>query len=395
MSSLPRQVYAAFTGPGGGLASVNCVAPTLNIGDQDVDYIDDDDSLPDDQPNAYVTCQRPPPRKSPFSDMAEYFRRPSQHIKPDINKMQQYRQNKNNNIVVCEDCIHEKDRTGIKSSEDEYRNSLECVVPAWRGEAPSPLSPHPCRAPDNAFLQFGDNPLSYELTVAPASQSVVMTTNSRSCENMCSGDSSSSLCSAASLASLEIISTAPHNITQLHDTCSLPSPSSPATSSLHPLSSSLPTSSHLASFMDHNDNAPSQFSPVRTQSGSSSLTEGSLGTDVRLSFKSPEHKSCSLMPLQQKLLQQAIANKTSHYRAASCGNVLNNNLNSNDTSNNNDVKTDLTNEGGLIAHRAKFLTLDLVEGSTLSGQYHTLLLIYSHLYVLLLASSFLLNQLLQ
>ncbi|KAK8749208.1 hypothetical protein OTU49_015732 [Cherax quadricarinatus] len=48
-------------------------------------------------------------------------------------------------------------------------DSLDCEAPSWRGEAPSPLSPNPGRAPPAAFLQFGDGPLNYGLTLPPDS----------------------------------------------------------------------------------------------------------------------------------------------------------------------------------------------------------------------------------
>ncbi|RXG68188.1 PP2C-like domain-containing protein [Armadillidium vulgare] len=62
IGKLKRPSFAAYTGPGGGLAAVNRTQPTS---EPDVDFIDAEDALPDDQPNAYVTCQRPPPPPDP------------------------------------------------------------------------------------------------------------------------------------------------------------------------------------------------------------------------------------------------------------------------------------------------------------------------------------------
>lgn len=60
------QVLAAFTGPGGGLASVNRRGhPPLQRDEPDLDYIDADDAVSDAQPNAYVTSQKPPPQPDP------------------------------------------------------------------------------------------------------------------------------------------------------------------------------------------------------------------------------------------------------------------------------------------------------------------------------------------
>ncbi|ROT72201.1 PP2C-like domain-containing protein [Penaeus vannamei] len=63
----PRpKVLAAFTGPGGGLASVNRGGhPPLQRDEADLDYIDADDAMSDAQPNAYVTSQKPPPLPDP------------------------------------------------------------------------------------------------------------------------------------------------------------------------------------------------------------------------------------------------------------------------------------------------------------------------------------------
>ncbi|KAB7497284.1 PP2C-like domain-containing protein [Armadillidium nasatum] len=61
IGKLKRPSFAAYTGPGGGLAAVNRTQPVLETSEPDVDFIDAEDALPDDQPNAYVTCQRPPP----------------------------------------------------------------------------------------------------------------------------------------------------------------------------------------------------------------------------------------------------------------------------------------------------------------------------------------------
>ncbi|XP_027218748.1 uncharacterized protein [Penaeus vannamei] len=138
----PRpKVLAAFTGPGGGLASVNRGGhPPLQRDEADLDYIDADDAMSDAQPNAYVTSQKPPPRKKPYADMAAYFRKRDPKSP-----------------------VHKKSSTGV--SEGRSMDSLDCEVPSWRGEAPSPLSPHPGRAPPAAFLQFGDGPLNYGLTL--------------------------------------------------------------------------------------------------------------------------------------------------------------------------------------------------------------------------------------
>ncbi|XP_068212852.1 uncharacterized protein [Palaemon carinicauda] len=138
------KVLAAFTGPGGGLASVNRGGhPPLQRDEPDLDYIDADDATSDAQPNAYVTSQKPPPRKTPYADVAAYFRKrdPRSPL---------------------------KQRVFDTVSGGRSMDSLECEAPSWRGEAPSPLSPHPGRAPPTAFLQFGDGPLNYGLTLPPA-----------------------------------------------------------------------------------------------------------------------------------------------------------------------------------------------------------------------------------
>ncbi|XP_064093432.1 uncharacterized protein LOC135206119 isoform X3 [Macrobrachium nipponense] len=137
------KVLAAFTGPGGGLASVNRGGhPPLQRDEPDLDYIDADDATSDAQPNAYVTSQKPPPRKTPYADVAAYFRKrdPRSPL---------------------------KQRAFDGVSGGRSMDSLECEAPSWRGEAPSPLSPHPGRAPPTAFLQFGDGPLNYGLTLPP------------------------------------------------------------------------------------------------------------------------------------------------------------------------------------------------------------------------------------
>ncbi|KAK7079668.1 hypothetical protein SK128_015386, partial [Halocaridina rubra] len=141
---LSPKVLAAFTGPGGGLASVNRGGhPPLQRDDPDLDFIDADDAAPDAQPNAYVTSRKPPPRKTPYADVAAYFRKrdPKSPL---------------------------RNRTLDTVSGGRSMDSLDCEAPSWRGEAPSPLSPHPGRAPPTAFLQFGDGPLNYGLTLPPA-----------------------------------------------------------------------------------------------------------------------------------------------------------------------------------------------------------------------------------
>ncbi|CAL4115814.1 unnamed protein product, partial [Meganyctiphanes norvegica] len=152
-------VFAAFTGPAGGLASVNREGQkSLQPDEPDLGYIDEDDLPSESQPNAYVTSQKPPPRKSPFSDIAEYFmqrklRSPSCENSTVTNGIAT-----NGSIGCSANC------NGVNRSLD----SLDCDAgaPSWRGEAPSPLSPHPARAPPEAFLQFGDDgPLNYELTL--------------------------------------------------------------------------------------------------------------------------------------------------------------------------------------------------------------------------------------
>ncbi|XP_042225001.1 uncharacterized protein LOC121868428 isoform X2 [Homarus americanus] len=140
----PRShVLAAFTGPGGGLTSVNRGGhPPLQRDEADLDYIDADDATSDAQPNAYVTSQKPPPRKTPYADIAAYFRKRDPKSP-----------------------VHKKSCGGV--SEGRSMDSLDCEAPSWRGEAPSPLSPNPGRAPPAAFLQFGDGPLNYGLTLPP------------------------------------------------------------------------------------------------------------------------------------------------------------------------------------------------------------------------------------
>ncbi|XP_018014825.1 uncharacterized protein LOC108671765, partial [Hyalella azteca] len=463
---MPCQVYSAFTGPGGGLASVNCIAPTLNISDQDVDFIDEDAGLPDDQPNAYVTCQRPPPRKSPFSDMAMYFRRPSMATKPDIRSIQEDLQSKNNNIIVRDDSGDDKSRTGLKSSDfsgKAYGNSLECIVPSWRGEAPSPLSPNLTRAPPNAVIQFGSNPLTYELSIGGTAYAGVDCSGTRSCENICSAasplsNSCSSFC-GGSLGSLEELGVARaqtgndpvlfngndskncaaaslSHLDGSEQSTSVPIPSvCGALNVTHepPFSSaSLPTSSYLnyISNMDQNFNpvndpcikksppSVTRSNPIgrhimsptnvdhsetcsapttpRSDPGDSQVCHPqqssiSLAPTELPTKKHQENRAVSQTPLQQKLLQQSIASKS---QSRISNSNLNNNIrnshgdsnlnsshivNSNDINfspackaNNNVVGSDLTNEGGLINHRAKFLTLDLVEGCTLSAPHPAL-----------------------
>ncbi|KAG7167580.1 PP2C-like domain-containing protein, partial [Homarus americanus] len=116
----PRShVLAAFTGPGGGLTSVNRGGhPPLQRDEADLDYIDADDATSDAQPNAYVTSQKPPPRKTPYADIAAYFRKRDPKSP-----------------------VHKKSCGGV--SEGRSMDSLDCEAPSWRGEAPSPLSPNP------------------------------------------------------------------------------------------------------------------------------------------------------------------------------------------------------------------------------------------------------------
>ncbi|XP_071528606.1 uncharacterized protein [Panulirus ornatus] len=138
-------IVAAFTGPGGGLTSVNRGGhPPLQRDEPDLDYIDADDATSDAQPNAYVTSQKPPPRKTPYADIAAYFRKRDTKSPP--------------NKKACD---------GVSGGHSV--DSLDCEAPSWRGEAPSPLSPNPGRAPPAAFLQFGDGPLNYGLTLPPDS----------------------------------------------------------------------------------------------------------------------------------------------------------------------------------------------------------------------------------
>ncbi|KAK8387343.1 hypothetical protein O3P69_018130 [Scylla paramamosain] len=135
----PRpQVLAAYTGPAGGLTSVNRGGhPPLQRDEADLDFIDADDATSDAQPNAYVTSQKPPPRKTPYYDLASYFRKREPEAKG------------------------QGGEGGVRSGSSD--DSLDREAPSWRGEAPSPLSPNPGRAPPSAFLQFGDGPLNYGL----------------------------------------------------------------------------------------------------------------------------------------------------------------------------------------------------------------------------------------
>lgn len=135
----PRpHVLAAYTGPAGGLTSVNRGGhPPLQRDEADLDYIDADDATSDAQPNAYVTSQKPPPRKTPYYDLAAYFRKREPEAEG------QGREG------------------GVRGGSSD--DSLDREAPSWRGEAPSPLSPNPGRAPPSAFLQFGDGPLNYGL----------------------------------------------------------------------------------------------------------------------------------------------------------------------------------------------------------------------------------------
>ncbi|KAK3885256.1 hypothetical protein Pcinc_010500 [Petrolisthes cinctipes] len=147
LRQLRRRVLAAYTGPGGGLTSVNRKGhPPLQRDEPDLDYIDADDAVSDAQPNAYVTSQKPPPRKTLYADMAAYFRK-------------------------RESPVAKKYGVGVDGvSEGKSMDSLDCEPPSWRGEAPSPLSPHPARAPPStAFLQFGEGPLNYGLSLPPDS----------------------------------------------------------------------------------------------------------------------------------------------------------------------------------------------------------------------------------
>lgn len=404
-------MYSAFTGPGGGLATVNRRSHAIDITDQDVDFIDEDVDLPDDQPNAYVTCQRPPPRKSAFSDMAEYFRRPSHTPKPDIKALRD--QNKssnllnNNNIVICED-VHAEENRGVPRTAELVNNylsrdSLECVVPAWRGEAPSPLSPHPARAPPNAFLQFGDSPLTYELAVPTSSTDQLEDQHqasvppdygaTRSCENICSAASpvsngGSSLC-GGSLGSLEGISSA----VAVEDNLMLVSCHDSKTGTVNSLMlSDGITSPTTPLALDQNfnplnggeENTVTLNSPTVTRStpitpqinsvtyadqntqSAPTTPRANLLDDNNLVNINTDHKIPHIS-LQQKVLQQSLANKTTDSTRTSNQSNVNNNIDSSNVS--VDHSEDLTNEGGLIDHRAKFLTLELVEGCTLSGQF--------------------------
>lgn len=137
----PRpHVLAAYTGPAGGLTSVNRGGhPPLQRDEADLDYIDADDATSDAQPNAYVTSQKPPPRKTPYYDLAAYFRKREPEAKGRGGDGE----------------------GGVRGGGSD--DSLDCEAPSWRGEAPSPLSPNPGRAPPSAFLQFGDGPLNYGL----------------------------------------------------------------------------------------------------------------------------------------------------------------------------------------------------------------------------------------
>ncbi|XP_050728167.1 uncharacterized protein LOC127004468 isoform X2 [Eriocheir sinensis] len=137
----PRpHVLAAYTGPAGGLTSVNRGGhPPLQRDEADLDYIDADDATSDAQPNAYVTSQKPPPRKTPYYDLAAYFRKREPEAKGRGGDGE----------------------GGVRAGGSD--DSLDCEAPSWRGEAPSPLSPNPGRAPPSAFLQFGDGPLNYGL----------------------------------------------------------------------------------------------------------------------------------------------------------------------------------------------------------------------------------------
>uniref|UniRef100_A0A6A7G5C4 PP2C-like domain-containing protein CG9801 n=1 Tax=Hirondellea gigas TaxID=1518452 RepID=A0A6A7G5C4_9CRUS len=440
-----RRVYSAFTGPGGGLASVNCGSQALDIPDQNVDYIDQDDGLPDDQPNAYVTCQKPPPRKSPFSDMAEYFRRPSKTAKPpkigsssitcsssscnrgynnnnsNVNNNSNGLLN-NNNIFVSEDPIDDNrgnggrttKTSGVVANSYTSRDSLECVVPSWRGEAPSPLSPHPARAPSNAFLQFGDSPLNYELAVPTLSTGHLETEHqqttcvdygqTRSCENICSGasptsDENSSLC-GGSLGSLEGIGTNlpadvddPLLLVSCHDSESgtvnslvlsertaSPTTSPPVDQNFNPLmkpnqnditkptvSRSTPITPQMNTITLADQNTQSAPSTPRNDLSSNEKSTSNNISNTLADQKMPQ------ISLQQKLLQQSLANKTANNRSGHSN--LNKNIDSkaNRTNHSNNHNGDLTNEGGLIDHRAKFLSLDLVEGCTLSAPHPALL----------------------
>ncbi|KAF2365697.1 PPM-type phosphatase domain [Trinorchestia longiramus] len=479
IGQIPSHVYSAFTGPGGGLASVNCVAPSLSTADKDVNFIDEDVDLPDDQPNAYVTCQRPPPRKSPFSCMAEYFRRPSLSTKKEIKTIQEDINNKNNNILVSDDSIPDKNSAGFKSSEYDsgyrYRNSMDYVIPAWRGEAPSPLSPNPARAPSNAYLQFGVSPLSYELAVPddlqreqqrqPQRPSVDYGAT-RSCENIWSASSPSSNTGTSfcggSVGSLENMSPGEEAVIQnsllfntvnsignplrLDYQCNVEKSSRIAASSrtglsnvnssepCHPLNSPAPTVSsygNQTAMLDQNfnpimSNSHSHSSPIKSYPIGSHFVPPNLVDDVSScsapTSPIPASRNNILVPcsaaqqpqsvinissapaeipsgispeprthlsLHEKLLQQSITNKT-HKSFSNVGNNVNSNNDiskrngcceddpknnttpSNNTNNTGLANPDLTNEGGLIDHRAKFLTLDLVEGCTLSAPHPAL-----------------------
>ena len=441
-----RKVYSAFTGPGGGLASVNPSNHTLDIDDKDVDFIDNDDDLPDDQPNAYVTCQQPPPRKSPFSDMAEYFKKPT--AKPPITSS--YRKNRranassttinnndidaDNNNKLLKTHVRNVSSSSNKSSGsyDHYasKDSLECTAPSWRGEAPSPLSPHPSRAPHNAFLQFGDSPLNYELSVpsftnemavspsdiqSPTLQSggsvIIDYNSSRSCENICNATSPGShdgecpSLGGGSLGSLEGVGGGEEGVEEdsvMLVSCQdskqrtvnslvLPERSNNSQSKVQSVSPCTPlidqNSNPLLKLVDSHTRSAS-LSP-KLVAGDTFLLKASLQSDQNLNStqsapstpRNDDPNCCDLLhtnqhsipsaaqgdhkpvSLQQKIMQQSLANKS-----ASCKISASNSPNNNNSVNGTGAASDLTNEGGLVGHRAKFLTLELVEGCTLSGQ---------------------------
>lgn len=405
IAKLPRRVYSAFTGPGGGLASVNCTTHAVDICHKDVDFIDCDDGLPDDQPNAYVTCQKPPPRKSPFSDMAEFFRRPSHSPKPEIISIHENNLN-NNNIVIDSDPDDGDSKNRNISGRSEYvnsyasRDSLECVVPAWRGEAPSPLSPHPARAPPNAFLQFGDGPLNYELTVPSISSAVEDNLDygaTRSCENICCASSNEKAVSlgGGSLGSLEGIAGGqeePVILVSCQDSKTgtvnslIISEASPVTSPVDQNYNPVVIAPNILHQNNRVSPAVTRSTPITPQMNPSlvdqsphsapSTPRNYLQGDSGAKHLEPNADSrVPQVSLQQRLLQQSVSQKSQNNRSAG-GNLNSANVDTkiDKNSNSNYPSGDLTNEGGLIDHRAKFLTLELVEGCTLSGQLarHTL-----------------------
>ncbi|XP_076060120.1 uncharacterized protein LOC143036532 [Oratosquilla oratoria] len=222
---MSSKVMAAFTGPGGGLTSVNKAQRTVDIDDPDVDFIDNDDATSDSSPNSYVICQKPPPRKNPFGDaiIANYFKRVDTLERANLATSNGHKpapcpfcpihghqaSSSSSSNATASSCKQSPVRSSCNSvsprssqepggigaaaadggagegasprtspeggAKSSYRclcgrqslDSLDCDVPSWRGEAPSPLSPNPSRAPKGAYLQFGDGPLAYGLALDP------------------------------------------------------------------------------------------------------------------------------------------------------------------------------------------------------------------------------------